>query len=151
MLVRFRTLSSNHPRLSQVTVQSGSFPVTNRNNWSAFVLRVAVAPFTDCVSTPVSKASERSSALPAFETSVVVPLASLVGPSCRSRRVCPASCKAPDATAFDATLDNAAFAAISGAVAVMNLSVAAAWLISSLFRGPLELSTVVAVPALTAF
>ena len=81
-LVGLRILFSNHPRLLQVTVQSGSYPVTKRKTWSAFVVNVAVVPFTDWVSAPVSKASESSSALPALETSDVVPLALPVAPSC---------------------------------------------------------------------
>src|SRR6266851_4891887 len=50
--------------------------------------------------TPASKAREMSSALPAFETSDVVPLALLAALNWRSGRACPASRKALDRAPF---------------------------------------------------
>src|SRR5579862_62706 len=113
IFVRFKILFSNHPRLLHVTVQSGSLPVTNRKIWSALVVRVVVVPLADRVRTPLSSPIDSSSALPAFDTSDVVPLELLLELSCRSGRACPA---------FWRALEMAPFVAKDAAVAVMKRS-----------------------------
>ena len=70
--------------LGVITMQSGLFLVTVRKIWSALVFRVAVVPLTDRVSAPVSRANASRSALPAFDTSEVLPLVLPLAPDCLS-------------------------------------------------------------------